>query len=70
MSPNIVVNCEKSNTRRPSSSISGNICIKSSSLAEVVTALASFSDSSRGSQQVCLSLSKASSIVMWLLASP
>ena len=58
----IEVNCENSNIRRPSSTISVTISNRSSSLLDALTRRAEASFTSRGSQHTCRSFSSASSI--------
>ncbi len=66
----MLVNCENSSTRRPSSSSSGNSVISSSSLAEPLTVRALSNDTRRGSQQTWRSFSSASRMMMPLCAMP
>ena len=66
----MLVNCEKSSTRRPSAISSGSISVRRSSLAEPLTLRACGSFRRRGSQQICLSFRSASRNTMWLLAKP
>ena len=67
----MLVNCENSSTRRPSSTSSSSISIRRSSLAESCAAVRGACVlSRRGSQQTWRSLSSASRMTIWLRARP
>ena len=58
----ILVNCEKTKTRRPSSTSVSNFSVKNASFELSFTFLASASFTSLGSQQTCLNFNNASRI--------
>ena len=66
----MLVNCENSNTLRPSASNSGSISMSSSSLADCLIFWAAGTGTRRGSQQTWRSLSNASKICICDLAKP
>ena len=66
----MLVNCENTKMRRPSSMSSGSMSISRSSLARSLTRAAAGDFNRRGSQHTWRSFNSASRITIWLRAKP